>query len=132
MVHTDVFPSEGVVQSNPIGQHVLLTAVLCPHAAPGWTVLRQPGRLYWIPEEIPASKMVKSHRRAARYLLRIDVPSAGPVHKQEGRNESVCPKAVRLAYRMIYQSNSYEKHQQDCVPSCHSVLQGFGFRSHPR
>ena len=54
-MHTDVPPSEGVLQLNPIGQHVLLTAVLCPHAAPGWTVFRHPGRLSWMPELIPAS-----------------------------------------------------------------------------
>ncbi len=65
MVHTDVLLSEEVVQSNPIGQHVLLTAVLCPHAAPGWTVLRQPGRLYWIPELMPASEMRNSVWRIA-------------------------------------------------------------------
>ena len=84
MVHTDALPSKGLVQSNPIGQHVLLTAVLCPHAAPGWTVLRQPGRLYWIPELIPVSKLAVSIFRKARRLLTIDAPTAGPEQKQEG------------------------------------------------
>lgn len=53
-MHMNVLLPCGWEQENPIGQQVSPIEELRPHICPGGTVFRQLGKLYWMPDVVPA------------------------------------------------------------------------------